>query len=140
MVMSLAPKVSVGGSALDTATLDRLTFMRVDREIGLVGRATLRFSDFGVTIASANKFSIGAAVTISSSDGTSVFSGKVTGISLDQGARHQPELVITVDDGAYLMALTSQTKASLNATYGDVIDGMLSGTRLSKSTTAPDAV
>ena len=139
MAVSLAPKISAGGNSLDAATRDQLTFMRVDRQIGLVGRATLRFQDFGAKLASANKFFIGAAVTISSPSGTEVFEGKVTGISLDQGEGHLPELVIVIDDGAYNMALKSQTKATLNSSYGTIIDGLLTGTGLSKSTTAPDS-
>lgn len=131
MSLTLAPEIKVSGRDLAAAWLDRLTGVRVDLQLGLVGRATLRFRDFGTALAEASLFALGTAVTIGQLDGAPFFSGTVVGVSLDQGESRQPELVVTVDDAAHQMTLHTVTRTYLNSSYSTIVGGIAAGYRLS---------
>lgn len=121
MSLTLAPEIKVNGAELAAAWLDRLTGMRVDLQLGLVGRATLRFRDFGAALAEASLLTLDAAITIGQLDGAQFFSGTVVGVSLDQGESRQPELVVTADDAGHKLALGTTTKTYLNSSYSTIV-------------------
>jgi len=138
MTITLAPEIKVNGSDLAAAWLDRLTGVRVDLQLGLVGRATLRFRDFGAALAEASLFALDAAVTIGQAGGAQFFSGTVVGVSLDQGESRQPELVITVDDPAHRMALGTVTKTYLASGYSKIVDTIASSHQLALKSAQPE--
>lgn len=131
MNVTLAPEIKVNNSDLATAWLDRLTAVRVDLQLGLVGRATLRFRDFGAALAEASLFALDTPVTIGKAGGAQFFSGTVVGVTLDQGESRQPELVVTADDAAHKLALATATKTYLNSSYSTILSGIASSYQLS---------
>jgi uncharacterized protein involved in type VI secretion and phage assembly len=138
MKPTLTPEIKVNGNELAAAWLDRLTGVRVDLQLGLVGRATLRFRDFGAALAQASLFALDTTVTIGALDGTRLFSGTVVGVSLDQGEHRQPELVVTVDDAAHQLALGTVTKTYLNSSYSRILKDIATGYRLSLTSAQAD--
>lgn len=139
----VAPIVKVSGTALDGATLTQLVSVEIDRGLNLVGRATLRFIEKSFDLVAGAKFALGTKVSIHAPGGAEIFSGEVTGVSLDQAGQHRPsaiELTVTVDDATYKLSRNSVNKAHLNTSYADVISAMLTGTGLSASTDATGGV
>jgi uncharacterized protein involved in type VI secretion and phage assembly len=136
--MNLSPDITVSGTALAAKWLELLTQLKIDRQLGLVGRCTLRFADTGVALATANLFSLGQEIVVGQVDGPKVFTGTVTGVSLDQGTDRQPELLVVADDAAYKLALSTRTKAYLNMTYSDVLGDIAGAASLSVSSKAPE--
>lgn len=118
-----APKILVAGSELDAKWLDRLVDARIDLQLGLVGRSTLRFRDFGAELAEANIFALDKEVSLSGMDENvsyDLFSGSVTGVSLEY-SDNQPELVVTVDDDARKLAYGTKAVAHLNVKMSDLV-------------------
>jgi len=140
VTVNLSPVIKVAGQPLDTKWLDRLSYMRVHRQLGLVGRTVLRFADSGASLAAADLFTLGTEVTVAQNDGPTVFDGTVTGLSLDQGGERVPELVVTIDDAAYKLARGTTTKAYLNSTYTDVVSALAGDAGLSLSGTVDTTV
>lgn len=118
--MLLAPAIQIDGRALEGAELAALVHARVDLALGLAGRATLRFQDFGASMASSRRFRIGAPIRISA--GTSVLmTGEVTAVALEQGVDRAPLFTITVDDRGCRLASTTQTRTFLNQSIAEVV-------------------
>lgn len=139
MSIALAPEIKVGGQDLAAAWLDRLVGVRVDLQLGLVGRATLRFRDFGAALADASVFTLDKAVTFGKAGASSpIFSGTVVGIALNQGESRQPELVVTVDDAAHKLTQGTSTKTYLNSSLSTVVNGLASARGLSVTSGQPE--
>jgi uncharacterized protein involved in type VI secretion and phage assembly len=129
--ISLAPEIKVSGQELAAAWLDRLVGVRVDLQLGLVGRATLRFRDFGAALAGASLFSLDKTVTVGKAGGGSlIFAGTVVGIALDQGESRQPELVVTIDDAAHKLAQGTKTATYLNNSVSGIVGTIASARSL----------
>ena len=88
----IAPAIMVAGRELKVELLNQLMSMRVERGLGLAGRATLRFLDAGYQISAGDTFALGKEIVIKEPAGPELFSGTVTGIDLDQRRRAVPEL------------------------------------------------
>lgn len=131
---SMTPVIKVEGNTITAKAQDALIAARVDRALGLVGRATLRFLDTGYALATSGTFGIGKTVQVLEGT-TPIFQGEVTGVALEQDGR-LPELVVTVDDLAHRLGGAGKTRALLNVTYSDVISKLVAGTGLSTSVTA----
>lgn len=132
------PTVKIGGSEMPDSALDALIGARVDRAVGLVGRATLRFDDTGYVLASSGTFAVGTDVEITQGS-VSMFQGEVTGVALEQDEGANPELVVTVDDLAHRLGGSAHSRAFLNQTYSDVISKLVAGTGLSTEVAASPA-
>ena len=117
----IAPEVMVGGRDLKIELLDELISLRIERGLGVAGRASLRFHDAGYQLSATDTFGLGKEVTIKEPGGAELFSGTVTGIDLDQRRGSVPELVVIVDDAGYKLARGTQIKTYLNVTYSEVI-------------------
>ena len=101
--------------------------LRVDREVGLVGRVTMRFRDFGYAISKAETFALGKPVVIQHPNGGNLIEATVTGISLEQGADNAvPQFVVIADDAAYKLTRGTTIKAHLNASYSTVAQQVIS--------------
>jgi phage protein D/phage baseplate assembly protein gpV len=115
--ISYAPVIEIAGRQMEPAQYEELRTMRIDRQLGLVGRATLRFNDMGYKLASTQTFKINQKLKIKQFPSTELFSGIVVGISLEQMPGEQPQLVVVADDTAYKLTLSSNTKTYLQTTY-----------------------
>ena len=126
------PSILAGGSPLAETWLQMLIFVRVDRGVGLVGRATLKFMDTGFALSASSVFSLGTDVVIM--DGSQehyLMVGTVTALSLEQPTNGATQLVVTVDDHASKLAAVYLTGAHLNKTFKDIIREMVGGVRMS---------
>jgi uncharacterized protein involved in type VI secretion and phage assembly len=118
---AIAPSIKREGTALKPDVLDKLIDVRVKRATGLVGRATLRFSDFGFALSAGDTFALGTALTITEPGAGKLFEGTVTGINLEQYSGNAPELVVVADDAAYKLARGTEVATYLNGTYTEVL-------------------
>lgn len=127
--VELSPIIKVSGVALSADVRSALVSVDVDRALNLVGRATLRFVETGFKLVAEAKFALGETVKIAAPNGTEIFAGEVTGVSLDQEQHHGPavtELTVTVDDAAYKLGRATKNEAFLNRGYDDIVKTMAS--------------
>jgi uncharacterized protein involved in type VI secretion and phage assembly len=115
--ISYAPVIEVGGKSMADEQYDDLLVVRVDRQLGLVGRATLRFEDPAFELASSATFKLGETVKVKQFPSTELFSGTVVGVNLEQLDGELPELVVVVDDAAYKLNRGSKTTTHLQTSY-----------------------
>ena len=116
----IAPEIKVNGALVGDLELDQLDGVRISRSLGLPGRAVLRFSDIGYSVAAGQLFVIGAEVEISTVSGTTLFLGEVTGVELNLD-RGQPEFTVIADDLAYKMTLGTKVRTFTMVAYSEVI-------------------
>jgi phage protein D/phage baseplate assembly protein gpV len=121
----IAPVITVAGQQLSELALRQLDDLRISRGLRLPGRAILRFSDIGYTVAAGQIFSMGTALEVSTPDGTSLFQGEVTGVEmhLDRG---QPEFTVIADDPTYKLTLGTKVRTFTKTSYAGVI-GQIAG-------------
>jgi uncharacterized protein involved in type VI secretion and phage assembly len=130
----IAPAIKVLGSPLGERVLGQLTSLKIERGLGLIGRATLRFLDAGYVISSSRAFPLEADITVGlSGKGVPLFHGEVTGVSLDQSAQAVPELVVTVDEPVHRLAHGTKSRTFLNISHHDAIRKILDENGLSGS-------
>jgi phage protein D len=134
-VGTLAPRVKVNGSDLATATMNAMIGLKINSGLRIASRATLEFLDDGFAVSAGGTFTIGAAVQISTPDGTALFKGEVTGVHLDveYGA---PNLSVIADDAAYKMTLGNKVRTFTDMTYSDVVSQLAGDYGLTATTTA----
>lgn len=120
------PAVVVRGQPLSAQHLAQLISIRVELALGVVGRATLRFSDPGFTIAGSSTFSVGDTVDIAMPGGESLLAGAVTGIDLEMGQDDQPAFSVIVDDGAYKLTRGTQVATYVKSTGADAVRTVVS--------------
>ncbi|CAN5613404.1 hypothetical protein BH11ACT8_BH11ACT8_21020 [soil metagenome] len=118
-----APLVSVEGRSLPRPWLDALTSIRIQRALGTVGRATLRFTD--TQFKASDWYKLEAQVSIKQYDGPALFTGEVTGVAIEIAASHAPELVVTVDDPMYKMARKTVSRTFLNQQYSAILSTLI---------------
>lgn len=139
--MPMTARVKVSGSDLTPAWYRDLRSIRIERSLGVIGRATLRFSDDAYEHSGSSQFVLGKRVTISLGDepgprtGKSrsgqLFTGDVTGVSIEQPRHGQSDLVVIVDDPTYKLTLGTAVKTYLKMTYTDVVTKVVSAAGLS---------
>jgi uncharacterized protein involved in type VI secretion and phage assembly len=123
--LSLAPVVEIGGRSMEEAQYDALRSLRVERGLGVVGRATLRFDDPGFELSSNTPFGLGEQIRVKQFPSTELFSGTVVGVSLEQAPAEQPQLVVIADDAAYKLTRGTKTTTHLQTTYTDAVQTIL---------------
>ena len=123
--ISYAPVIEVGGKEIAGELYDDLIVARVDRQLGLVGRATLRFEDPEFDLASSATFKLGAAVTVKQFPDAELFSGTVVGVNVEQLAGQRPELVVVADDVAYKLNRGSKTTTHLQTSYTAAVQSIV---------------
>lgn len=115
-----APDIKVNGQALPAIERDAVTEMRIERALGLVGRANFRFHDEGFAIAASQRFALGATVEVTVR-GEQIFDGIVTGVSLDQSGGELPQLTVVVDDPVVKLSQGTTLRNHANSTATDAI-------------------
>jgi phage baseplate assembly protein gpV len=138
--VTITPLVSVNGQQLTAQFLDSVTYLKVERALGLVGRVTLRFADVGYALSVTNTFDLGNDVVVTDMAGETLIEATVTGVSLEQSVNGTPELTVVADDVAYKLARGTKVTTYLDASYTDVISKMAQGSSLQEDVTASSAV
>jgi uncharacterized protein involved in type VI secretion and phage assembly len=126
----VAPEIKLNGALLTPAWSAALVSVRVERALGLVGRASLRFADGGYTQSANSIFALGAEVEIFAREHR-LLRGTVTGMALEQSVGETPELVVVVDDIAYKLTRGNAVKTFLKASYSDAIRATLNDAGIS---------
>jgi phage baseplate assembly protein gpV/phage protein D len=117
----VTPALTVADRPLAATWLLELVHVRVERALGLVGRATLRFNDPGYALTATKTFELGAKVTIAAPTQGTLIAGTVTGVTLEQAANEQPQLVVVVDDDSYKLTRGTYVSTQLSTSYADLI-------------------
>lgn len=126
VITQIAPAIYIGGTPMKAPWTNSLTYLRVERGLNIVGRTTLRFIDVGYGLSTSTIFELGTTVSIEVAD-KPVFSGVVTGASLDHQSDQAPELVVTIDDPAIKLGFVTKSVAWETKSYSDIISAMATG-------------
>lgn len=130
----LAPTVTFDSSSLGADWEAALVECVVELELRAPGRAILRFSDPGYTLARSSTLKLATKVAISLTGGTSLFAGEVTDVGVEQREGEQPELLVTALDKSHRMSRGSNIKTYLNTTYSDVVSQLASAHSMTADT------
>jgi uncharacterized protein involved in type VI secretion and phage assembly len=134
MPISLVPVIKFNGSALPRVWLDSLIDLRVERELQVPGRCTLRFVDPGYALLAANLVSLGMAIAISAPDGGVLIDAEVTSIGADQQEGQQPHMVVVGHDKSHRLGRATMVTTYLQMTYSDVVRKVASANGLAVTT------
>lgn len=134
MPISLAPIVKFNGTTLATAWIDALVDLRVERELQVPSRCTLRFTDPGYVLLGGNTVTLGMAITVAAADGGQLIAAEVTSIAVDQQEGDNPTLVVTGHDKSHRMGRPTAVTTYLNMAYSDVVSKIASSYELTAST------
>ncbi|WP_370250063.1 phage baseplate assembly protein V [Nocardioides sp.] len=128
MPLAVAPILTINGTLLTPQQMDKLRGLRVHREFGLVGRATLRFQDPDYVLARSTMFKLWSdvQVTLPPAPGQAgneiVFKGEITGVALDAGVSGMGgEVVVTADDFSHRLTRGTVQETSLDKKVTDVV-------------------
>jgi phage protein D len=138
--ISLSPDISLNGTSLSQITsasgtaYDALIEMRVDRQLMMAGRCTLRFVDTGYTLMSSGKMKIGATVVVKVAGGDELIKAYVTGLAVEQPEDSDPELVVIAHDLAHKLSRQVNVATFVKMTYSDIIKKVVQGCGLSIGT------
>ena len=115
----VTPDVKVNNRDLDPTWLDAMVSLTVQVGYRLPGRCVLRFADpKHELVEAAPAFDAEVDVSIS---GAKVFSGVVTGVSLERPEHATSDLVVVVDDRAHVLAALTKVRTFLNSTTSDIV-------------------
>ena len=130
----VTPDVKVSGRDLDQTWLDAMVSLTVQVGYRLPGRCVLRFADpKHELVAAAPAFDAPVEVSIG---GTKVFSGVVTGVSLERREHATSDLVVVVDDYAHLLAARTTVRTFLESTTSDIVAKIVGEAGLGKQIAA----
>jgi len=138
--INLSPVVAVGGAPLTKEEYEELRTLRIDRSMGLVGRATLRFADPGYIRSKAATFKIGTKLKVSQFPSTELFSGTVVGVNLEQMRGEPPYLVVVADDDGYKLNRGTTTKTYLQTSYTSAVQQVVAKAGLKPKITSSPGV
>ncbi|MCU1655590.1 MAG: Rhs element Vgr protein [Pseudonocardiales bacterium] len=117
----MAPVLTLNGQPAPHNVINELVQVRVERGLGLIGRATMRFNDPGYMLSATATFELGTDVKLSVPESNALVEGTITGVSLEQVSGAHPELVVVVDDAAYKLSRGTQVTTYLTMSYSEVI-------------------
>ncbi len=122
-LIALSPVISLGGARLDERWLDWLVDLKVDHQLQVPSRCTLRFHDPGYVLADSGKVELGTSVKVTDPADTSLvlMDGEVTSVGVDQRVGEQPELVVVAHDKSHRLGRATQVKTYLKMTYAEVV-------------------
>lgn len=138
----ITPSIKINGSPISGAAMASVISIEVDRSLNLIGRATLRFVESAFDVEVQPTLALGTEVEIGTTDGPSLFTGTVTGFSLDQDVEGPAgtTLTVTVDDDGQKLTRKSTHKAYLQQTYSAVLSDVIGEVGLSASVVSLTAV
>src|SRR3954470_24471349 len=119
---TLTPAVKLAGAPLPDEWTDALVDVRVELEMRVPGRCTMRFADEGYVLAKSPKLKLGAELRVEVyGTGQVLFVGEVTGFTVDQEIGSQPELVLVAHDRGHRLGRGSRVSTYLKMTYSDIV-------------------
>jgi phage protein D/phage baseplate assembly protein gpV len=121
--------VTAAGRPLSQELYAALVLVRVEESVQLPDAFTIRFADPHFELFDAATFEIGSPVEIafaSGGDPTTVTSGEVTAISVEQGAGGRHELVLSGLDVTHRLAKPPKTRSFLQMTDADIAEQIAS--------------
>jgi uncharacterized protein involved in type VI secretion and phage assembly len=121
MPISLAPIVKFDGQQLPQLWIDALIDVRVERELQVPGRCTLRFSDPSYALLASGKATLGMKISILAPDGGELIDAEVTSIAAEQQEGQQPQTAIVGHDKSHRMGRPTTVTTYLAMTYTDVV-------------------
>jgi uncharacterized protein involved in type VI secretion and phage assembly len=116
----IAPVVKMNGAELSSQQIECLQSLSISRGLRLPARAALQFADPGFAMSAAGTFALGNEVVVSTSDGTALFTGNITGLNIDLEFG-TPSLSVIADDPSYKMTLGTKVRTFTNMTYSAVV-------------------
>ncbi len=124
------PTVKIGGQQISAAMGENLIDLRVSLRLALPAEFSLRFRDRDFELFDGSEINLGDAVDIllpeASGSETSVFTGEVTAIGVDQGAGQTHELVVSGTDLGHRLTHAKAHRTYLNM-GADAIVGQIAG-------------
>lgn len=119
---SISPAIKLNGSDLPAEAMKQLTSVRVELALRQVGRAELMFHEDGFTLMKGHPslFALGTDVVISSGQ-TTLFSGAVTGIQVDQTNASQGLVTLVASDKLHPLAFGQKPLTAANTALQDVV-------------------
>lgn len=123
----LRPTVTLDGRPLSQRLQEALTEVRISTAVRTVGACVLRFADPDYQVARTGALVIGRTVAVTGrrdtaqSRSTRLFTGDITGITLEDDGRGRSELLVTVADHAHRLGRASRTVAFLETSYQDIV-------------------
>jgi phage protein D len=137
MALVMTPVVSFNGTNLTPAWLAALLEVRVEREMQVPGRVTLRFIDPGYVLLQTNLLELGVAVEVTDPSGSPVLiAAEVTSVAVEQREREQPELVVVAHDKSHRLGRATNLKSYLSMSYSDVVTTLAGSAGLSAQVTS----
>ncbi|MXG88813.1 phage baseplate assembly protein V [Nocardioides flavescens] len=114
--------LTVDGSALSARVLEQVVTIRVDRALGIVGRATVKLWDDEFSLSSSQTFSLGKQVEVATYGAGSekLFSGTITSVGMEVSARGR-ELVVVADDPGTALMRPMKTKGADKVKPSDLV-------------------
>ena len=136
--VDLAPIIKLEGSELSEARLNQLVEVRVDAEFRLPSRCTMRFTDPTHQLMGSPDVALGGAITIITRAGTTLFSGEITGVTVQHHAIDTAELTLTAHDKAHRLARRTSIRTFTDMTYADMVRSIAGASGLSAQCDATD--
>lgn len=146
LLAGAVPRIQFNGSDARDDWYSELLELRVDLQLRLPGRATMRFNDAGYALANDASTKLGTAVTIGAqrSDDNSGFDtllkGEITGIAVEQSDRGDPVLVLVAHDKGHRLTRGTTIGTFLQASVSDLVGTIAGNHGLSPVTTAPSLI
>jgi phage protein D len=151
--MDLYPLITVDGQELSQQIREELAELRVETELCLPGKVTMRFHDANAKLAQDGTFALGSSVQVKMPAGGSVLiDAIITGVGFDgvignesvvrkDGSRAVvSEVVVTAYDKSILFARTCTIKGYLERTASDIVDEIASAHGLTASSDTTPSV
>jgi phage protein D/phage baseplate assembly protein gpV len=118
--------IKADGEKLSPELYAALNLVRVDESVQLPDAFTIRFNDPHFELVDQMKFKIGSKIDIAfagaGTEPTTVTSGEVTAISVEQGAGGRHELVLSGLDVTHRLVKGPKTRSFLQMTDADIVN------------------
>lgn len=146
------PLVYVGGLELTREQLRWLMEMRIDLELRLPGRVTLRFQDPHGELAGSGTFALGTSVSVRVPGGSTIIDGEITGLGYEASTGPEPkerlggrtslvnEFVVTAYDLSHRLTRNSTVSGLSQMTASDIVSKVASGAGLIPNVTSTSLV
>lgn len=126
---TFAPEIKINGSPMAYKYVAVLAGVRIDRALGVVGRAKLVFHDRDYELSTQGDIAVGHRIEIAApsprpsggSESVPVFWGEVTGIGLEQMQSGAIEYTVVVDEMSHRLRRNTVQQTFLNHKYSDIV-------------------
>jgi uncharacterized protein involved in type VI secretion and phage assembly len=115
---------------------NELVEVRIERELQVPARCSVRFMDVGYKLLASGRFKLGSELSVFYY-GKSLVDVEVTGISADQESNAHPTLNVVGHDKGHRLGRSTSVKSYTNMAYGEIVSQVASRCGLSASAKAP---